>query len=76
MNEEIGVAAAEPLEPSEVSGSSEESAVASVEVVEIEPLNAAGLTRGQTNFFALGFFVVLMVIYFISQRGSISGRST
>lgn len=56
--------------------STEVSEVENVEVVEIEPLNSAGLTQGQTNFFALGFFVVLMVIYFISQRGSISGRST
>lgn len=56
--------------------STEVSEVENVEVVEVEPLNSAGLTQGQTNFFALGFFVVLMVIYFVAQRGSISGRST
>lgn len=70
MNEDDNIEITVIDETSDVSG------VENVEVVEVEPLNSAGLTRGQTNFFALGFFVVLMVIYFICQRGSISGRST
>lgn len=47
-----------------------------VEVVSVEPFNSAGLTHGQTTFFAFGFFVLLMVVYFICQRGSYNGRNT
>lgn len=73
MNEDDNIEIAVTDENSDIS---EVENIENVEVVEVEPLNSAGLTRGQTNFFALGFFVVLMVIYFICQRGSISGRST
>lgn len=47
-----------------------------VEVISVEPLNSAGLSVGQTHIFAVGFFVLLMVIYFVCQRGSYDGRSS
>ena len=47
-----------------------------VEVVSVQPLNSYGLTQAHMHFFAFGFFVLLMFVYFICQRGSYSGRNS
>ena len=47
-----------------------------IEVVSVQPVNAYGLTQAHMHFFALGFFVLLMFVYFVCQRGSYNGRNT
>lgn len=47
-----------------------------VEVVSVQPLNSYGLTQAHMHFFAFGFFVLLMFVYFICQRGAYSGRNS